>query len=74
MRTCRIQLNLTAEQCQRYYQGGVSSILATSDEGVRLAFPAVQLRRFVTHEGVKGLFVISFNADCKFVSLQRCAV
>lgn len=73
MRSCRIHLNLTARQCERYYQGGVCSVLATSEEGVRLAFPAAQLRRFVTHEGVNGLFVISFSADYKLVSLTRLA-
>ena len=71
MRTCRFRLNLTAEQCQRYYQGGVKSVVASSEQGVRLAFPAAELRRFVTREGVQGRFEIRFDADYKLVSLQR---
>jgi len=71
MRSCEIHLNLSAEQCQRYYQGGIDSVLATSNDGLRLAFPAAQLRRFVTREGVKGRFLIRFSADCRLVSLER---
>jgi len=42
-----------------------------SDQGLRLAFPASQLRKFVTREGVKGRFEIVFTAQNKLLSLKR---
>lgn len=69
----RFRLNISAEHYLAYYQGAASKVIATSTDGRRVQFPADRLRPFVTHDGVRGEFVIEFDANHKFVALQRIA-
>jgi hypothetical protein len=67
----RFYLNLSAEKYLSYYQGAVDAVSVVSVDGRRLEFPAVHLRRFVTHDGVRGEFVLQFDANNKFIGLER---
>ncbi len=71
MNQIRFYLNLPTEKYLRYYQGAASSVSVVSVDGRRLEFPAIHLRRFVTHEGVFGEFVLKFDANNKFLGLER---
>jgi len=64
-------LNLSYEQALAYYQGRVSSVMVTVENGQRLSFPALHLRPFIDATGVRGYFRITFDADHKFVSLTK---
>ena len=64
-------LSLSPEQCQKYYSGHASSVLVRTSTGLSLAFPAVELRRFVRFDGVHGRFEIRFDANHKLLSLAR---
>lgn len=67
----RFYLNLSAERYLSYYQGAARAVSVVSVDGRRVAFPAEHLRRFVTHDGVQGEFVLRFDADHKFIGLER---
>lgn len=67
----RFRLNISPEHYLAYYQGAARKVIAISSDGRRIQFPADKLRPFVTHDGVRGEFVIEFDANHKFVALQR---
>ena len=67
----RFYLDLPTEKYLRYYQGAASSVSVISVDGRRLEFPAAHLRHFVSRDGVQGEFVLKFDADNKFIGLER---
>lgn len=71
MPALRFRLNISAEHYLTYYQGVARQVLAATADGRRVQFPAERLRPFVTHEGIRGEFVIEFDADNRFVALRR---
>ena len=64
-------MEVSAEKYLAYYQGSAKFVKVLSEEGLTLRFPASELQKFVTHDGIKGRFEIVFNAQHKLVSLQR---
>ncbi len=67
----RFRLDISPERYLSFYQGAARNVLATSVDGRRVQFPAERLRPFVTREGVRGEFVLEFDADNRFVGLRR---
>jgi hypothetical protein len=68
----RFSLQLSSEQYLAYYQGYVRNVSVLGDDGRRIEFPAEHLRGYLTHEGIHGRFEIQFDAQHRFVTLQRC--
>lgn len=71
MRQARFTLHLPPDELLRYYRGRVGMVAVTTDDGVRLRFPAVCLRPFVTLEGVHGRFLIRFDEQNRLLELVR---
>lgn len=71
MDTVRFRLNLTAEQMRSYYEGVARQVIVRASDGRRVQFPAQWLRRFVTLDGVYGLFEMRFGDDRKLIDLRR---
>lgn len=69
----RFALRLTTKQCLQYYSGQVRNIVVMTERGTRLAFPASELRKFVTRNGISGRFEIVYSDQHKLVSLTRLA-
>ena len=63
-------IHMSAHEFVPYYQGHVKSIIATTAEGVRVQFPAMHLRQYVTSDGVRGFFCLE-TKDNKFLSLIK---
>jgi hypothetical protein len=63
-------INLSASEFLPYYQGRVEAIIATTTEGVRVQFPAMHLRQYVTSSGVNGIFCLETQNN-KFSSLIK---
>lgn len=63
-------ISMSAYDFLPYYQGRVESIIATTAEGVRVQFPAMHLRKYVTSEGIKGFFCLETQNN-KFLSLIK---
>jgi uncharacterized membrane protein affecting hemolysin expression len=72
VRSLTVQIVIGAEEFQRIY-AGVNGVTAIADDGRRIRFPANILRPFVLHDGIRGHFRITFDADNKFSSIERIA-
>ncbi|HED33124.1 MAG TPA: DUF2835 family protein [Gammaproteobacteria bacterium] len=71
MQKMRFFLSISAEQYQAYYQGAAKSVRVQTEDGRTLKFPASELQKYVSHEGVQGRFEIIFNDQHKLVKLVR---
>jgi len=71
MKKMRFSLDISADKYLAYYQGAAKSVKVMTEEGLSLKFPASELQKFVTHDGIKGRFEIVFNAQHKLVSMNR---
>jgi hypothetical protein len=65
-------INMTSQEYLPYYQGKAQSIIVVSNEGVRVEFPAMHLRNYLTASGIRGQFCLQ-TRDNKFLSLQKIA-
>jgi len=67
----RFSLDISAEKYLAYYQGSAKFVKVMTEQGLSLRFPASELQKFVSHDGIKGRFEIVFNAQHKLVSMNR---
>lgn len=67
----RFALNIPQDVLLSYYEGTARAVAVKSLDGRSIQFPANVLRRFVTSDGVQGIFEMEFDENNKFVSMQR---
>lgn len=67
----RFSIQLSQQQFLRYYQGSASSVQVFSECGQRLRFPAARLRPFMTHNGISGRFILTVDAENRFINLKK---
>jgi hypothetical protein len=65
------RLNVDREEAMRYYRGEASAVVAITDSGQSLQFPALHVRRFITQSGIHGRFKIRFDDNHKMINLER---
>jgi len=53
------------------YSGDARNILAHDREGRKIQFPALSLRPFVSHEGIRGTFIIRVDEQNKLAGIRR---
>lgn len=70
MRYFNFSINISSLDFLPYYEGRVRDIVVTSDQGLRVQFPAMHLRPFLTRSGISGRFCLQTNQG-KFVSLTK---
>lgn len=63
-------LNITNQEFLPYYQGRVQTIIVPTAQGLKLEFPAMHLRNYLTASGIKGYFCLQ-TQDNKFLSLDK---
>lgn len=66
-----VDLHIAADEWLRLYRGEAHQVSARSRDGRTVWFPANILRPFVTHEGVRGSFLIEFSEAGKFQRVCR---
>lgn len=66
-----INLSISPDEYQRWYQGSAKDVLAYTVEGRSVRFPAHILRPFVTRNGIKGRFRISFDDQSRFQKIEK---
>lgn len=71
MRSLVVNLHIPPDEYQRLYQGTARDVLAYSADGQRVRFPAMILRPFVTHAGVRGRFRIDFDERNRFHGIKK---
>lgn len=64
-------LNISAADYQAHYRGVGHVVVTRTDDGQRLQFPAMELRKFVSYTGVYGRFEITFDKDNKLKKLVK---
>ncbi len=72
-RSLRFRLDIRAEEYLHYYRGSAREVVATTEDGVRVRFPASALQPHVSHDGIHGWFEIEFDANHKLRRLRRLA-
>jgi hypothetical protein len=68
--TYYFSLNLSSDDFLLYYQGVINTIVVTTENGLRVEFPAMHLRRYFLSGGIKGRFCLK-TKDNKFLSLDK---
>jgi hypothetical protein len=71
MITHRVHLSIPAERYVALYAGKVKFVRAVSEGGLRVEFPGSILNRFVTHDGVHGVFEFKIDSLNKLKSVSR---
>ena len=71
MKEIRFYLGIPAHRYLSYYQGIAKNVVATAPDGTTVQFPAESLRRYLTHEGVYGEFLLRYDAANRLISLER---
>jgi len=71
VQSVRFFLDISSERYLAYYQGAAQKVIATGSDGRRIAFPASRLRPFVTLDGVRGEFLLRYDHEHRFHSLER---
>lgn len=66
-----IPIRLSADEYLRYYRGTARNVYARDLQGRVVQFPASLLQRFVTKDGVDGLFEITSTVAGKLVDIRR---
>lgn len=64
-------LQVSAEQYQRWYGGAAQNVMVTARDGRKVQFPARVLQPFVSHSGVRGTFAIYFDEDHRYKDIRR---
>jgi hypothetical protein len=64
-------LDISAEKYLRYYQGNAKSVVVVTDDGLTLKFPANNLQKYVTRDGIHGRFEIDVDEDHKIVAFRK---
>ncbi|MBC6904810.1 DUF2835 family protein [Saccharophagus sp. K07] len=71
IRTVTVAVRLSADEYLRYYRGAARNVYARDLQGKVVQFPANLLQRFVTTDGVDGIFEIAFTPAGKMVDIRR---
>ncbi len=70
-KTYILALDIDAESYLRLYTGQVRDVVARTSTGQNIRFPAAALRRFVVHDGIRGIFEIEVTAENRLIELRR---
>lgn len=66
-----VNLVISPDEYQRMYAGIARDVSAIAVDGRRVQFPANILRPYVTRDGINGRFMIRFDDNNRFESIQR---
>ena len=64
-------MHLSTEKYLKFYQGAAKDVIVKAEDGRSLRFPASNLQKFVTRDGISGRFEILFDENHKILSLNR---
>ena len=65
------KLAISAETYLAVYKGHAKKISTLAVDGRRVEFSADKVRKFLTHEGVFGVFEMEITEEQKFLSIKR---
>lgn len=71
METLIVDIVIGPEEWIKLYNGSATNVRTVSRDGRTVRFPARILSRFALRDGVRGSFMISFDGEGKFHSIER---
>ena len=71
MPSVTVTLAISHQQYARFYRGHASEVICTAKDGRKIQLPAGVLRKFLTHEGIYGEFLIRFSSKNKFIDITK---
>jgi len=66
----RINLHINKSELTKYYTG-IKIVSAKSTDGRRVQFPVNILQKYITHDGIHGVFVLEYDEKFKFNSIEK---
>ena len=70
-KTIQFSINLSYEKFLYVYKGQAKNVVTKARDGRTIQFPAEILKPYLTHNGIQGTFIIQYDENNKFKSLQR---
>jgi hypothetical protein len=65
-----IFLNIDELELEKYYRG-TRTVSAKSIDGRRVQFPVNILHKYITHDGIRGRFVLEYDQQFKFKNIHK---
>jgi len=67
----RIDLNISAESLRLWYEGRVTTVVASDIMGKTVHFPVRILRSFISHDGVQGQFELDVSRTGQLLDIRK---
>jgi len=64
-------LNISADDYLNYYKGKAKYVIAISQDGRKIKFPANALQVFLTRDGISGRFRLCFDENNKLICIDK---
>lgn len=71
MKKYKFRIHLDYHTVRAYYQGQISTVLVTSDNGLKVQMPLNALRSHFTQSGLDGYFEAQVSDKGKLIQLNR---
>jgi len=71
MKEFRFNLYIPLDEFMAYYEGAARDVLAVSDDGLTVRFPAYVLRPYLIGQEIRGEFIHECDEHHKFNSIRR---
>lgn len=71
MKEFRFNLYISLNEFMAYYEGVARDVVAVSDDGLTVRFPAYVLRPYLIGLGIRGEFILECDEHNKFSSIRR---
>ncbi len=71
MTRIRFHLAISYDQYRLVYEGSRKTIRVRADDGRTIDFPAGNVQKFLTREGIHGYFEMPLSAENRFVGINR---
>ena len=66
-----VDIYISADEYLKWYGGKASDVFTHARDGRSVSFPAKILQRFITRDGIKGSFLITFDEQNRFEKIER---
>ncbi|WP_347985911.1 DUF2835 domain-containing protein [Methylomonas sp. AM2-LC] len=67
----RFRLNLGYDQFLAVYQGIAKTVVARADDGRNISFPAGNIQRYLSKNGIQGYFELELTEKNKFIAIKK---
>ena len=71
MKTFYFSINASYETCETLYLSTSNVVIVRADSGEKVQLPSMNLRPFVTKDGINGRFRLIITAQNKVLSFER---